>query len=402
MAILLDPQGLLWGKRVRKLSLKTRLYYPLVLGITNFYARIEVDGDFILSKLSSFKDPDLTPESIKGWFTEYEAAKLALLYPADTSVAEPALWAQFDTPVSLRRQQPTNEDNASPVPPEQVYFAWLKGIHGNKWNEYNLSQYQQTLSEKRAEAGRAGGKASGVTRKQSEANGSKTNGASANEAVDVVVDVDVDVVKDVDVDVVEDVVEGESLIYNGSEAISSSMLYPLSISSNETTTKATTTATATAKTKAVLTPPNTPSPPLDIANVFAGIWMKLMAVNPVWDKSKTPKTNWENLLIADFTKLLTQVKPRELLEMLAYSQSLGQQQYNRTTANLVNNTAMILVKTTAAKKVKGWQDIWNSFLTITGITPEDEPEVIDDPVEFLDKAKVTTFNIEIDDELTTE
>lgn len=53
----------------------------------------------------------------------------------------------------------------------------LYSVHGEKWEDYDLSKYQ-TRSEKRADAGKTGGKASGEARR------SKTNGASANERVD--------------------------------------------------------------------------------------------------------------------------------------------------------------------------------------------------------------------------
>jgi hypothetical protein len=200
MAILIDPKGLLWGKRLRRLSNKARLFYPLILGLSNFYARIELDEPCILSNFTSFKDPDLTEENIAVWFNEYRDAGLAFLYQPTASQT----WVQFDTPLSMRREYPTSEDNASPAPPRVEYAAWLQSVHGDRWKEYDLCGYQQTISEKRAEAGRKGGMASGEARR------SKTNGASANESV--VVDVGEAVEDEVeDVEVLEVVEVGSTL-----------------------------------------------------------------------------------------------------------------------------------------------------------------------------------------------
>ena len=48
--IMIDAKGLLEGKRLRKLGLKARLYYPLLLGMANTYARLELDYDLLAAR----------------------------------------------------------------------------------------------------------------------------------------------------------------------------------------------------------------------------------------------------------------------------------------------------------------------------------------------------------------
>jgi hypothetical protein len=180
--ILIDPKGLMWGRRLRKLSLKARLYYPLMLSITNFYARVELDYDAILAQLSTFRDQDLTPANLASWFEEYKEANLVFLY--SRAVGDPVFWVQFDTPVEMRRQFPSTEDNRSPEPPEPEYTDWLKAIHGDKWKDYHMTYYQQSISEKRAEAGRKGGVASAESKaKQNQANVNKAQPIKHGEGI---------------------------------------------------------------------------------------------------------------------------------------------------------------------------------------------------------------------------
>src|ERR1700733_2750091 len=121
MAILIDPKGLLEGKRLRKLCYMSRLYYPFLLSMTNFYARIEIDPELLAMKLSMLKDPTMNEEAVETYFTDYSNAGLGLLYEAKGS-----RWMQFDTPLKMRASFPTNEDNSSPEPPVEEYTTWLK------------------------------------------------------------------------------------------------------------------------------------------------------------------------------------------------------------------------------------------------------------------------------------
>jgi hypothetical protein len=134
-----------------------------MLGLTNFYARIELDEPCILSNFTSFKDADLTEENLTNWFNKYTDAGLSFLYKAGTQT-----WIQFDTPLAMRKSFPTAEDNASPAPPEAEYTAWLQSIHGDKWKDYDLTKYQKewqsNISAKRAEAGRKGAEVTNAKR----------------------------------------------------------------------------------------------------------------------------------------------------------------------------------------------------------------------------------------------
>lgn len=165
--LLINVQGLLEGKRVRKLGLKARLYYPLLLGMANTFARLEQDYDLLAARFITFHDPDTA--NIADWFKEYEQAKLVFTYDGhDAGAEEPTRWAQFDTPVEFRRSFATREDNDSPEPPEPAYTDWLKSIHGAEWEQFHLSNYQKErrsdISGKRATAGRKGAAATNAKR----------------------------------------------------------------------------------------------------------------------------------------------------------------------------------------------------------------------------------------------
>jgi hypothetical protein len=150
--ILLDSKGLLRGKRLRKLPIMARLYYPFLLGHTNFYARIELDPEVIAADLSLLNDPNLCDAEVESYFAAYERVGLCLVYKARGS-----RWAQFDTLVSMRRDFPSAEDNKTPAPPDTVYRDWLRSLHGDDWPEYDIAGYQQSISEKRSAAGVASG-----------------------------------------------------------------------------------------------------------------------------------------------------------------------------------------------------------------------------------------------------
>jgi hypothetical protein len=344
MAILIDSQGLIRGRRLRKLSSKARLLYPFLLGMTNFYGRIELDAEAISNDLRLLKDDTLDEGKVAEIFSEFCKANLAVEYAGKSTT-----WIQFDTPLRFRAEYPTSADNASPAPPEPTYTEWLQALHGDDWQEYNLSSYQQTLSEKRSDAGRKGGIASGASRKQNEANGSNPNGAPANEPVIVGV-----------VEGVEEVV-GEEVVVNFNA-------------------KAETEAEKLAETKSSKTPPlsngNETEPSLyDVplssdsdscpATTFAEVWMRLMPHN-THRKQSAPARNWKSFLIKDFTELLARYTPDELHERLAFSQfAPAQSAFNQTTKNLLTNRDTVEdVFAKVRRKPEVWGSVWSRYQAV--------------------------------------
>ncbi|MGA3370691.1 MAG: hypothetical protein ABSC48_02905 [Terracidiphilus sp.] len=137
--ILIDAKGLIEGRRLRKLSTKARYLYPIFLGLSNFYARLELDYELLVGRLVTFHDPDVTLENIEAWFNKYKQAYLCFIY-------QNGEWAQFDTPVEMRRDYPSKEDNKSPAPPDTEYTNWLKGLHGDNWEDYHMTKYRDHIS----------------------------------------------------------------------------------------------------------------------------------------------------------------------------------------------------------------------------------------------------------------
>jgi hypothetical protein len=401
--ILLDPKGLLWGKRLRKLSLKGRLYYPLILGLTNFYARIELDEPVILSQFGSFKDPDLTAENLAGWFKEYADAGLAFPY-------EPAInqtWVQFDTPVAMRRDFPTTEDNQSPAPPEPEYTSWLRSIHGKDWESYNLSGYQHTIAEKRSQAGRKGGTVSGEARR------SKTNDATANEQGDVVVE-----------GAVAGVVDGDGV---GVEHLASvATATPAAPATKEkqdshqtslkTARPTATTSTGEAKnsgnprsqgntTPSSAVPP--PAPTGDDEDYLVAMWDYLMQFNPHANSAKRPG-KWRELWKKDFGDILAPENDElyinrdmnEVIEVICMSQQPALQKYNVRPNLLAEHFDDLRSQVNKLKEKKVWNPIWEKFVSLVdpkgNVFKEDEH---DEPIEFLDDTKNISFDTEEDDEL---
>jgi transcription elongation factor Elf1 len=344
------------------LSIKARLYYPLILGLTNFYARIELDEICILSNFTSFRDSDLTDENLKQWFNEYKDAGLAFPYKTTTQT-----WMQFDTPVAMRRSYPTAEDNTSPSPPEREYTEWLTSIHGDKWAEYDLSKYQRTLSEKRADAGKMGGRASGEARR------SKTNGASAIEPVDVYVDVADAVVDEGDGDDEEDVDVSEQQLKLKAEAAMKDNSLNLSKSHQDETAKGNTSTE--------------PSPPLpegvslqEVVDDLVNKWDKLMKFNPKENSSLRPK-GWEKFWARDFLSLLGFYAVDTVYQMVAYTQSEEQKPYYIRPEVLLKRRESVLkeVKYRMEHNRKEWDAIWSSYLKMVGLQPaRTSPLIIDE------------------------
>lgn len=350
MAILIDPKGLLWGKRLRRLSNKARLFYPLILGLSNFYARIELDETCILSNFSSFKDPDLTAENLTIWVNEYANAGLAYLYhPTATQI-----WVQFDTPLSMRREYPTSEDNQSPAPPLAEYSAWLQSLHGDTWKLYDLCGYQQTISEKRAEAGRKGGAASGEARR------SKANASSASEGV--VGDGEGGVVGEVEVEV-------EGVVCTNTTAKEQNVIHRSALTKSNSTQNGKTETTGEEAT------------PETLAECFHVV----VQSNPKYDAAKLPK-KWKALWAEDFAILLQSHDSATVYELIAASQTPSQAQYNVRPEVLIKNAEILFRLIEKLKKARAWSTVWNEFCRKVAATPSSviPPQ---EQIEFPDEGK---------------
>ena len=152
--ILFDSTGMFKGKRLRALDTQSRYLYPYILMLTDLYGRIELGEEAICEEFISFKDETLTPSKMKQVFDSFEQNSLCFIYEAKRS-----RWAQFDTPLDMRREYPSVDDCRSPAPPEPAYTEWLQSIHDEDWEKFHLGKHKSHISEVRAAAGRASGEA---------------------------------------------------------------------------------------------------------------------------------------------------------------------------------------------------------------------------------------------------
>lgn len=323
MAIMIDPHGILRGKRMRKLTAMPRLYYPYILSLTNFFARLELDYELVHHDLATIKDDDLTETILERYFKEYVDSGLAFVYEAKGST-----WCQFDTPVAMRMKFATTADWDSPVPPEPAYTDWLKGLHGDDWKLYHMTEYKDSISEKRAEAGRKGGKASGEARKQNESNGSKGQQTKPDEVVD---DDGVAVGVVVGVDEVEEVEDIHPAYSNGIIASYNSVSQHLD--SNESLSK------SLSKTNNDKDPDAPAWYESYTARDWAHAFRYILVENPKFEPAKLVG-KWESRWEEDFTELMSELEPVEVANLVAVSQTAKCREFSFTTKGLLKNKTL--------------------------------------------------------------
>jgi hypothetical protein len=368
--ILFDATGMFKGKRLRALDSYSRYLYPYILMLADLYGRVELDEEAIYEAFISFKDANLTPSKIKQVFDVFEQNQLCFIYKSKRS-----RWAQFDTPTDMRREYPSIDDNRSPEPPEPDYTEWLKSIHDEDWEKFHMGKHNQSISEKRSAAGKAGAAATNAKRwgQQSQQNVGKSqqigNGRQTSPVVVAVAGV-------VDVDVV-----GE-----GAVAQATDLSYSLSDSSQNSKTQAT-----EQQAKAPETAPE-----------FVAVFRKVVDHNPHFDAAKLPKA-WEKLWEKDFRSLLESgYDPATVRGLIAVSQVPSQAGFNVRPAALITNAERLLKMVAKLKADGAWEPVRQGFIraattTPTAATPsfsleeepdelaDDEPdELADEEVEFID------------------
>jgi len=375
--ILINVQGLLEGKRVRKLGLKARLYYPLLLGLANTFARLELDYDLLADKFASFCDSDADATSIAVWFKEYEKVKLVLLYAGnDAGAEEPTMWAQFDTPSEYRRSYASKDDAASPAPPEPAYTDWLKSIHGATWEQYHLTNYQRErqsdISGKRAEAGRKGAAVTNAKRWGANGDSQQNQQTDFAESANQQSRLGIGVVEGQGVGGDE----GDTTISNLKSETGSVSILPNQSQSGTETAKTVAPVRVSGKANIPVPKNKKDSAPsaassdasydLDgTAEEFARAWGLLMKHNEKFDPSKLP-TNSEKLWVADLRKLLDAYPPETIQDLMAYSQSDSQREYNWNCKVFCGNCERNVRFMEATKKTSKWKPVWERYADIVG------------------------------------
>ena len=118
--ILIDPEGLFYGRRLSHCSDEVRLIWPYLYLVSNAYGRLELNESLIRSRVfATFKTkPDLGDAIV-----EYVRTALLFLY-VETETGK--LWGQWDTPDRCLPKYKTARDKRSPAPDSKEFERWRR------------------------------------------------------------------------------------------------------------------------------------------------------------------------------------------------------------------------------------------------------------------------------------
>lgn len=122
----IDIEGLKHGKRLRRLSDTARFYYPLLLGSSNGYGRLEIDFDNLEREVFSEFRTRVTQEQFWTLMQEYRDADLLFLYEFGGQI-----WGQWDVKRGCLPRYQSRRDNESPEPPKAEYKRWVERIRAH-------------------------------------------------------------------------------------------------------------------------------------------------------------------------------------------------------------------------------------------------------------------------------
>lgn len=134
--ILIDPDGLYNGERLRSCGIMARLYWPYIYGLHNSCGRFELDMDRIMARAFLTFDPMPSREDIASYIREYASNWLLFVYEDGGQ-----MWGQWDIPKELMpRYQSKRDSNRSPEPPRIEFERWR--------DEYRMRRAVSNVSSK--------------------------------------------------------------------------------------------------------------------------------------------------------------------------------------------------------------------------------------------------------------
>ena len=119
--IIIDPDGLFGGDRLRRCSNGAQLHFPRLLLATDGFARLELNYARIAGKAYATFTPVPGEAELYGYLHEYAANFLLFPYEAGGTA-----WGQFDCRPELMPRYKTSADRRSPAPPEPAFTQWKK------------------------------------------------------------------------------------------------------------------------------------------------------------------------------------------------------------------------------------------------------------------------------------
>lgn len=118
--MLIDPQGLLRGERVRACSDEAQLHFPRLLAASNSFGRFRMSVEWLQNEVYGSFANKPTKEQLTGWLREYHSHFLLFVYRGPDGSA----WAQWEIPEKLLGKYRLTADRKTPAPPAQEHEAF--------------------------------------------------------------------------------------------------------------------------------------------------------------------------------------------------------------------------------------------------------------------------------------
>ncbi len=119
--ILVDPEGLFGGDRLRHCSNLAQLHFPRLFLASNGFARIELNYAKIIGRAYPTFNPVPSEAELQGCVQEYKQNFLLFTYEAGGQI-----WGQWDTRSEFLPRYKTSLDRRSPNPPESDFAEWKR------------------------------------------------------------------------------------------------------------------------------------------------------------------------------------------------------------------------------------------------------------------------------------
>ncbi|MCC6344275.1 MAG: hypothetical protein IT166_18890 [Bryobacterales bacterium] len=125
--MIIDPDGLFHGDRLRMCSNSAQLHWPRLFLASDGFARLEINYARIIGRAYTTFNPVPSETELEGLIREYAGNHLLFLFEAGG-----ALWGQWDTQPKFLPRYKTAGDRRSPIPPEPAYSEWRKSYLAEK------------------------------------------------------------------------------------------------------------------------------------------------------------------------------------------------------------------------------------------------------------------------------
>ena len=118
--MLIHPDGLLNGNRIRACSDEAQLHFPRILAASNTCGRFRMSIDWLQNEVYGGFKSKPTKEQLTAWLREYYDNFLLFVYWA----GDGSRWAQWDIPKRMQSRYPLAADRATPAPNPDEFEAF--------------------------------------------------------------------------------------------------------------------------------------------------------------------------------------------------------------------------------------------------------------------------------------